>query len=955
MTTSLAVGVAATVLVSTLGAPAAAVGSGLLRLAAGVDCPLEAADGALASALAVSCGREVEVVDERTEWSTVHALPDGQMRLDASVSAQRTRVSGEWADIDTSLAPTDEGIAPVSPAVAMVFSDGTPGRPLVRMERDGHELTFDAPFPVGAPVVFGSTLEYRDVLDDVDLVVTVNEDGSGFSEVLRVHSPEAAGDPRIAELTFPVTVSDGLALVGEDGGFVVQDASGAQVFTSPPPVMWDSSADLAAPSLTPRVSGLQMSMASDGSVLDESVLANRAARQDGPLERDRAAVMDVEVDAGADAVVVTPDAGILTNPSTVWPVYIDPSVSGGLGMWISVRDDGWSDFNYSGDQGVGRCGTTGSPMYCSQVFTRRAAWRFYGLMAVGNVEPADVQSATFSAYGSHSYSCTPAPVDAWWAGAFGNGTTWAQLEWKRYVSTRNVAHKPACSNAGFIEFDVTAIAKETAAANVETLTVGLRAGNEGTSAGWKRYVGSTATVSVTYNRPPDTATNLSLASTPSGGSLGCGTAAAPTWLSVATPTLRATLTDPDGTNVSAWTYIYDDAGTLRWQPQPGAFQVNGSQHSQTVPAGVLGEGPLYRWHVSGYDGARTSITHPACYFRVDLVNPGSPQVVALAATGPGEAAYGAGVHSGGVGTAGRFQFTSASGDVDRYAYSFDSTSLSSSAPAANPVVTYVPTSTGEHVLRVQAVDRAQRISDVVTYRFFVARPQQSVWLLEEGAGTTAADSGTFGNQFPLTLTGSPSWVPGPLSEEGSGTDWALRFDGTADVASTAIPAARAGQSFSVSAIVRSEGQASAATAVSQDGSGGPAFELGQVVGSQCADGAGPCWAFQMPASTGAGMVAAVFDDPVPAGEWVQVTGTFDATSGTAMVHVCRPLWWGDPVSGGQVDASGSALGVGPLRLGRSTVAGASASPWAGDIAEVRVYDAVIGYPEMTRTCGSAVS
>lgn len=81
-------------------------------------------------------------------------------------------------------------------------------------------------------------MTFAGVLPGVDLVVTVNEDATGFSEVLRVESPEAA-PPDLAALTSDVGMSDCIDLQASDGGFVAADASGEPVFTSPVPTMWD--------------------------------------------------------------------------------------------------------------------------------------------------------------------------------------------------------------------------------------------------------------------------------------------------------------------------------------------------------------------------------------------------------------------------------------------------------------------------------------------------------------------------------------------------------------------------------------------------------------------------------------------------------------------------------------------------------------------------------------------
>lgn len=918
--------------------PAGAATVPPLRSVGGGDCPTVVAAGADATVIAAECGRDVEVLAERTEWNTVYAQPDGSMRLEASIAAVRSQVTGEWTEIDTSLVATGEGIAVVAPAVEMVFSDGAPGQPLAWMRRDGHELTFDVPFDLGAPVVHGSMLEYRDVLDGVDLIVTVNADGTGFTEVLRVASPQAAADPRIAELIFPVQVSDGLVLAESEGGFAATDAAGERVFGAPPPAMWDSSADLAAPMLTPGVGGLAP-MASDSAVPSEGIVANRVARTEAPLEGDRTAVMDLGVDD--DAVVVTPDRDILSDPGTVWPVYIDPSVSGSRSAWVSVRNDGWTDYNYTGDQGVGLCGTTGSPMYCSKVFTRRAAWQFTGLQAIGNVDPGDVVSATLSVYGTHSYSCTAYPVEAWWTGGIGSGTNWSNLSWLGLQSTQGVAHKSDCGNQRWIEFPVIGGAQQTAAQNAAQLTVGLKAQNESSSTGWKRYRYD-ATLSVVYNRAPATPTNPYMTNSASSGSLGCGASgSAPTYVNTLTPFMWATISDPDGGNVMAWFDVYR-SGSLVWDGGQTAAQASGRQHNRQIPSGVLSEGLAYEWNIFGYDGARHSVSGRICHFVVDRTPPGAPTITAVSG---GDALYPAGVESGGPGATGRFQFSSASGDVVRFDYSVNSTAFNLSVPVGSPVAAYTPPGAGWYTLHVRSVDRAGNTS-AASYEFGVAAAGTSVWLLEQ----STVDSGSGGDRRPLTVQGAPAWVPGPLTESG-GQDWAIELDGVDDALVAAAPATVAGRSFSVSAIVRTADAQGSSAAVGEEASGGLGFALGQLSDPlACPDGVAPCWAFMMP-TAGSGTAVATSGVPVVADTWVQLTGVYDATAGTAVLHVC-PLW-DERTSGSVVTASGSGLGVGPFSVGRAGSGGAL-MPWAGAVAEVRFYDVALegesGEDEIQQTC-----
>lgn len=75
---------------------------------------------------AEACGVEVEVLDERTEFGEVYALPDGSMRASSGVEPVRAvDDSGEWAPIDTTLEYVAGGtVRPVNVAVELEFSGG---------------------------------------------------------------------------------------------------------------------------------------------------------------------------------------------------------------------------------------------------------------------------------------------------------------------------------------------------------------------------------------------------------------------------------------------------------------------------------------------------------------------------------------------------------------------------------------------------------------------------------------------------------------------------------------------------------------------------------------------------------------------------------------------------------------------------------------------------------------
>ena len=560
-------------------APAAGAvpsGVGLTRVMGELDCPGSVLGEAAAVDLAGDCGREVEVASARTEWETLFAQPGGTMRLESSIAAVRTRVSGQWAPVDNSLVAVAGGFEVASPVVPMVFSDGGPGSPLVRMTRDGHELELDVPFELTVPVVSGAALTYPQVLPGVDLIVTVNQDATGFSQVLRVESAAAAGDSRLARLDFEVVVSDGLGLVEAGGGFLATDVGGRAVFSSPAPVMWDSSADrVQARGQAPAVERVA------GRGVGERSVA--------PVEGDELAAVAVSVRGGL--VTLAPDAGMLTDPETVWPVFIDPSVSGTRNEWTAVRDGFSPAYGFNTDQGTGKCDRARTTT-CSKTFLSRLMYEFTGLGAVGALDPSQVLYAAFSAYGSHSYDCNPRPIQAFRVDGFSSATTWPGGPWTadRLQETLTVAHKPACGDDRWIEFDVTAAAQWVAAANASSVAIGLKAADESTMDGWKRYWYD-AVLSVVYNRPPSTPSGLTVAPADS-------TVAGVTYTSTLTPTLGATLTDPDGGTVTARFVLLAHGVQIDTQD---VSVPSGGVATWPVPAGRLVEGQQYSFTVAAAD------------------------------------------------------------------------------------------------------------------------------------------------------------------------------------------------------------------------------------------------------------------------------------------------------------------------------------------------------------------
>ncbi|RMI14437.1 hypothetical protein EBM89_00225 [Cellulomonas triticagri] len=921
-------------LVATLAAPAGAVPTSTADpVAPEVACTSSAADAAEASLVASSCDTDVEVVDERTEWNTLYAQADGTWRLDVSAVAVRTQVGGEWADIDTAVVPGEGGLTVAAPVRPMVFSDGTPGVPLAQIERDGHTLSFDVPFDLPAPGVEGDQITYDEVLPGVDLVVTVNGDATGFSEVLRVESPEAAADPRLAELTFPVETSDGLALEEDDGGFVAVDGDGERVFTSPMPAMWDSREHPEVPVAAQRSSGAMLADAPQGA-------ADAAGDTDVDLEQAPSLASQVShlpADLGADGVSITPDSGMIEGDDTVWPLYIDPAISGSLNEWTAVRDVFGQSYRFNPDEGVGLCNRATSTS-CSATFRSRILWKFGGLASIGALEGSHITGATFAVVGTHSYDCTARPVTAYRVDNWSSATPWPGGPTWIPQSTMNVAHKSSCAGqpVRWLEFSALEAGQAVAIANSSQLTMGL-AVDEGSMAYWKRFRND-AGLSISFNRPPNRPTEVKFADP----AAACVTGASRPVLRVVNPVLSAIFTDPDGDPVQANVDVYT-AGTsnpILWHARPAA-QASGTR--QSVRLGGMQNGKIYRVQINGVDPRVTGGAAVACEMEIDTVRPVAPKVT--------PSLYTTGVPAGGVGKAGTFTFANGgSTDVVSYKYSFNSSALNLSTAAGSPAVSFSPTYAGSQTLYFQSVDRAGWTSPTQTYIFNVAFPAATVWKLDETSGSTAVSVSPTGNVFPLTIAGTPTRVDGPYAESGFiPDDRALVLGAGTTATSNRIPVQTA-ENYAVSALVRADAVTGTATVLSQDGTTRAGFDLGY---RPCDSGTGSCWAFSMPrADTAkADLDVALSTVPVEVGQWTLIIGIQQTAASEQMeLAVCTI---GDELSDGVPESARathtsrwSASGL--FRLGSTVTPGVSG--WTGAVSEVRSWTGAIIPSDLRRLC-----
>jgi hypothetical protein len=625
---------------------------------------------------------------------------------------------------------------------------------------------------------------------------------------------------------------------------------------------------------------------------------------------------------------------------------------------------------------------------CPQTNVVRSAFQFTGMTAVASLRKADITKAEFTVFGYHSYSCSSRPVELWRTDKISSSTTWNNFgsgsgKWLSQLGTKDIAHKDDCNNRRDITWGVKSAAEWMAANDSSWLTLGLKGSSTTDVVTWKRY--SNPRLEIWWNRAPLAPKVSDMSTLSKGAPYGCKTSQSTRSVFRYRDDLKVTGVgrDPDaGDQVQVLFKVVDHAaGSVVWNSGWTDLRTKPFEFTRTVPTTAIQDGRVYRWRMLVRDagGRVTSDSDsPNCYFEADLTSPDTPSVHS--------AKYPEDKLGGGVGQAGSFTFSAKANDIVRFEYSFDSEAMTQSVSANSGTATVTPPSSlftaGSHYVKVQAVDNAGRQSkSPATYRFSVRFPSvDAYWHFDEGAGTTAADSSGLGND--LSLGSGASWIEGAISSvfqvEGA-DDWALDLDGTSSASATSAgPVVHMDQSqgageafhgFAVSAFVRADSSGSAnQVAVSQDAQATSSFKLGRLTMDRCPEGANgtplsSCWGFWMANEDAKGGVAysrAVSDRPINPGEWVHLTGVYDAEEGLLDLFVCPvgvpgqapPDDGSNPVRADTTSYIGSTwAGGGPVQVGRGMYQGNHNDFWDGGIDDVRLYtNQIIDIPRIRELC-----
>ncbi|MFJ4481840.1 LamG domain-containing protein [Streptomyces longwoodensis] len=599
-----------------------------------------------AQARAESTGRSVPVDALTTEVSTTEALPDGTFTNTTSALPTRVFKDGEWTPLDATLVSDGHGgYTPKATPNGATLSGGGDGPLVTLTHADGPSMALTLPFTLPKPHVSGDTAVYPSVLPGVDLSVSVTDQG-GFSDVLVVHDADAAASPQLKKLTLAAD-THGLSLAtADDHTMTATAADGEPAYTSPQPVMWDSGT---TPTRT------------DGPA------AGTASSVDGPGPG--ADTEPVAMTATNKAVTLTPDEGMLTDPDTTYPVYIDPytnPVSSTAGHYTEVYSSSACDNAPQYDKAQTNGQGAGYQRWggvCG-VGLERSYWAINtsGLHSSFVVYDAYVKiSTTFAA----SYNCSQnQPLTLHTTNAISSSTDWLSRPGVHDTAFPPVTDTvPSGANSGSSCSNSTATfhvkdqaqkiadqdgngydANGTFGDGTNTWTIGLY-GNESQTSSNDDYLRMSTTLTLTtkFDIPPGVPGNLHMTPAATGASAACTTSGVG-WIGATTYsdagsdiTLHSTVTSQiSGENVRAHYYVWDrtvdpdgDGNGVSVSTPDSGWLASGTDAAMKIGA-TLKDGHQYGWDVYAEDDSPdqnlTSGKSDHCWFTTDFTAPPTPDI-----------------------------------------------------------------------------------------------------------------------------------------------------------------------------------------------------------------------------------------------------------------------------------------------------------------------------------------
>ncbi|MEU9343737.1 LamG-like jellyroll fold domain-containing protein [Streptomyces sp. NPDC048278] len=733
------------------------------RTSAGASAGLSEAQ-ALAKARAT--GKPVQATAATTDSSTLTANPNGTLTLRQTLSPVRKLVHGTWKSLDATLVRHADGsISPKVSTSSLTLAGGGTDDPLAAMRAGSGSLAVSLPaaFTLHAPALSDATATYHDVLPGVDLAVTAQDTG-GFSEVLVVKNAAAAANPALTDLTL-ATKATGVTLASDAAGDITaKDHDGQTLFSATAPTMWDSSRPAAnTPKTTDPHSGQTVDRRSGVPLASSPVSPGDAAQK---------ASLKAAYHRGH--ISLTPQRTLLRGKDTVYPVFIDPTFTPS-GQTDTVQAWAFVDSEWPGTSFYKPAASTPGPLHVGytdwtpDVSTNRAYFQTSIHSSIWGAQ--DVISSKISFYENWSASCTKEEVDLYATNPISSSTTWNNQPTHLKIGeldTQTVAHgwSTDCGPAD-VTFDIRALMEQAASGKWSKATFELKAADEGNDLAWKQF-SKQATITTTYDHTPNTPTSLTTSPTTN-----C-TAATPTSLGLGDVTLRAGVSDPDGTT-SQLTANFTLKNMASGTTYTRAIDATSGTTASTLYSHTSSSGPFqaltakteFAWYLTVTDHDLTSDQSKICHFYYDPTAPGPPTITPVTST-TSQCSELTDSPSGDsqctVGTAASFTITDTNTSTKPGSYRYQ---LNGGNPVSVPASTTSPytatvslkPTTQTDVLTVTAVGTSGNIGDTYDYRFIAKAP----------ATATADDLNGDGNADLLTIGGKNSLPAGLWQATGTGS------------------------------------------------------------------------------------------------------------------------------------------------------------------------------------------
>lgn len=721
---------------------------------------------------AAKSGKNVEVTTEATANTTTWAQPGGTFKLRVSSQATRAKVGNAWKPIDTTLQRVAGGYEPKAVNGRLVFSAGTKAQPgsggerasrgvsrvalprptavttdgpapvwseLVRLTTDGHDIVVSWPGPLPEPVTSGPRALYENVRPGIDLVMTAQD--SGYTHALVVKDKQAASDPLLGQLNYRLFSPDLTFHLDEESRSVsARDAQGEEIAGSPTPFMWDSAGKTAATQGEPEAKPAPE--AKDHPTLALSGLNGAEGNHAKPA----GATLSAD-----NMLTVTPNAQLLNDADTVYPVFIDPSFKGKKQNWSAFYKTAsttsfWNGQNYNSGSGtpearIGYESTTGG--------TSRAAFIFD---FSSQIHHSTISSAKLRMLQTYSWGCTARPFDVYLTPLIDTSSTWKNTDtaafWNKRIASATTGHgyNSSCPDA-WVGIDVKSAVEEGARAGWPNLTLGVRSPNESDANFWKKFLAngeSAPYLEIDYRKAPDEPTKAGMNTVPGGA---CVTDAPFNKVGKSDVRFDVQGRDGDGNLKQIQLKIWRASDNKSVFDQWVWPDSSGVAHT-TIPWESFGANTTYSWSATAgdHDGALSGVgpagTDKPCSFLVDHTQPVKPTIRSedFPAPGPDGAEWSKNTLSPGKITviAGGTNLA----DIREIQWSLNRSTYDKKAvPAAGQdsvTVDVNPDNAGPNLFYVRVVNKAGNPSDPFIYTFYV-RPRPGVDTAGDVTGDSKAD------------------------------------------------------------------------------------------------------------------------------------------------------------------------------------------------------------------------